>query len=85
MKPLYALTKPKELFEWTESCETAFQELKHVMTTTPVLPFPNNVDPFILDTDASDVAIGAALYQLQNGIIHPIFFASHTLTPIQQW
>ena len=45
--------KPKEPFEWTDSCETAFQELKQVMTTTPVLAFPNNVDPFILDTDAS--------------------------------
>ena len=42
IKPLYALTKPKEPFEWTRSCETAFQELKHIMTTTPVLAFPNN-------------------------------------------
>ena len=31
------------------------------MTTTPVLAFPNNEDPFPLDTDASNFAIGAAL------------------------
>ena len=48
------------------------------MTTTPVLE-----DPFILDTDASDIAIGAALYQIQNGIERPVSFASHTLTPAQ--
>ena len=71
-------------FEWTDSCEPAFQELKQVMTTTPVLVFPDNVDPFILDTDASDVVIDAALYQLHSGIAHPISFASHTLTPTQQ-
>ena len=61
-----------------------FQELKQVMITTPVLAFPNYVDPFIVDTDASDVAIGTALYQLQNGIACPISFELHTLTPIQQ-
>ena len=42
---------------------------------------PQQLDPFILDTDASDVAIGAALYQLQNGTLRPISFASHTLAP----
>ena len=69
MRPLYALTKP---FEWTERCEHTFQELKRDMTTTPVLAFPNNEDPFILDTDASDTAIGAALYQIQNGVERPV-------------
>ena len=83
MKPLYALTKPKAPFEWTERCEHAFQQLKRDMTTTPVLAFPNNDDPFILDTDASDTAIGAALYQIQNGVERPVSFASHTLTPAQ--
>ena len=83
MRPLYALTKPRTPFEWTEGCEHAFQELKRDMTTTPVLAFPNNEDPFILDTDASDTAIGAALYQIQNGVERPVSFASHTLTPAQ--
>ena len=59
--------------------DPAFRELMHVMTTTPVLAFSNNVDPCILDTDGSDVAIGAALYQLRNGTLRPISFASHTL------
>ena len=83
MKLLYTLTKPRAPFEWTESCEHAFQQLKRDMTTTPVLAFPNNDDPFILDTDASDTAIGAALYQIQNGVERPVSFASHTLTPAQ--
>jgi len=29
------------------------------LTTTPVLELPNSIDQFILDTDASDFAIGA--------------------------
>ena len=84
IKPPYALTKRGEVFKWTGACENAFQELKRVMTTTPVLAFPNNEDQFTLDTDASDFAIGAALYQLQDRSERPISFASHTLTPVQQ-
>jgi len=38
--------KPKELFEWTKSCEAVFQKLKRDDYHTPVLAFPNNVDPF---------------------------------------
>ena len=53
------------------------------MTITPVLAFPNNDDPFILDTDAADTAVGAALYQIQNEVERPVSFASHTLTPAQ--
>ena len=53
------------------------------MTTTSVLAFPNNDDPFILDTDAYDTAIGAALYHIQNGVERPVSFASHILTPAE--
>ena len=83
MKPLYTLTKSRAPFEWTERCEHAFQQLKRDMSTTPVLAFPNNDDPFILGTDAFDTTIGAALYQIQNGVERPVSFASHTLTPAQ--
>ena len=38
------------------------------MTTPPVFAFPNNDDPFILDTDASDTAVGDAWYQIQNEV-----------------
>ena len=50
----------------------------------PVLVFPNNLDLFILDTDASGIAIGAALYQVQYGVERPVSFASNTLTPVQR-
>ena len=83
LKPLYMLTKSRPPFEWTERCEHAFQQLKRDMTATPVLTFPNNDDPFILDTDASDTAVGAALYQIKNGVERPVLFASHPLTQAQ--
>lgn len=82
MKSLCALTKPEEPFEWTELCEAVFQKLKWEMTPTPVLAFPNNVDPFILDTYASDVEIGTALHQVHNGTVRHVSFASSTFTSV---
>ena len=84
LTPLYALTKPGAEFKWTEECEKIFCQLKERLSTTPLLAYPNNEDPYILDTDASDLSVGAALYQVQEGKERPISFASFSLTPAQQ-
>jgi hypothetical protein len=49
-----------------------------------VLALPTANDPYILDTDASDTAIGAELLQVQNGEEKVIAFSSFTLTPEQR-
>ena len=84
LSPLYALTRKDTPFRWTQECERAFQTAKDSLTSAPVLAYPNNEDHFILDTDASDIALGAALYQVQQGDEKPISFASMTLTPAQR-
>ena len=40
-KPLTQLTRKGGKFIWTEDCEVAFSEVKHRLTTTPVLTIPN--------------------------------------------
>ena len=63
---LYSLTG-KNKFRWGQEEQEAFESLKVASVNPPVLGLPNTEDPFILDTDASDTAIGAELLQLQNG------------------
>lgn len=46
------------------------------LTSTPVLTLPNSSDMFILDTDASELAIGAELVQLQDGKERVIVYRS---------
>ena len=82
-KPLYGLTG-KNMFKWGNEEETAFQALKQSLVEPPVLAIPNNKDPFILDTDASDQAIGAELIQVQDGVEKVIAYSSYTLTPEQR-
>src|SRR6266576_5590084 len=50
----------------------------------PVLRMPDVNLPFILQTDASDCAIGAVLMQAdENGDLHPCGYLSHALTPTE--
>ena len=76
--------RPKELFPWGVEQRESFQKLKDLFASTPVLHYPTAEDHFILDTDASNDSIGAALSQVQNGRKVPIAFASNTLNKAQR-
>ncbi|XP_073225683.1 uncharacterized mitochondrial protein AtMg00860-like [Cicer arietinum] len=77
--PLTELLK-KDVYLWTDATETTFLQLKEVMISAPILGTPNFHQPFILETDASGVGIGALLHQ--NG--HPIAYFSKKLAPRTQ-
>ena len=79
-KPLHALTEKNANFKWSEERDKAFQTLKDHLTKAPVLAYSDFDKSFILDTDASDVAIGATLSQMVEGEEHPIGYFSRTLT-----
>ena len=77
--PLTGLTKKGVRFMWSEDQERAFQSLKEALERAPLLHYVRPKTPFILDTDASDFAIGAALSQIQDGEEVPLAFGSKTL------
>jgi hypothetical protein len=61
VRPLNRLCDKGAYFCWTEECDKAFRYLKEKMTTSPVLSYPIPGLPFVLDTDASNEAVGAVL------------------------
>ena len=61
-----------------------FETCKHLLTNDPILQYPDFKQPFILTTDASNVAIGAVLSQGKIGLDKPICYASRTLTQTEQ-
>jgi hypothetical protein len=60
---LHKLTEKTKEFKWNDSSEEAFKILKQKLITAPILTLPSPDCEFILDTDASDSAIGAVLSQ----------------------
>jgi hypothetical protein len=78
-KPLTELLKKNAPFEWNQRTEDAFVSLKEILTTEPLLQYPDFSKPFVLTTDASSEALGAILSQGPIGQDLPIAYASRTL------
>lgn len=61
--PLYQLLKKNTKWEWDDDCQRAFDHVKAILTTSPVLRiFEPNHDTYLY-TDASRKGIGAVLKQ----------------------
>ena len=79
-KPHHRLCEKGQKFIWSDECENAFKILKQKIVASPVLAHPDFSKEFIIDTDASDLAIGAVLSQKFDGQERVIAYASRTLT-----
>ena len=95
MAPLAQLTSDeiptKDITKyWVEAHTIAFEHLKAALTTSPVLVYPDFKQQFILETDASNTAIGAVLGQLRSETpqnkqtMKPIAYFSRKLNSAQQ-
>jgi hypothetical protein len=58
----YALMKKSDdKFEWTEEADTAFAQLKKVLSTPPVLAAPNEKEPLLLYIAATHQVVSTVL------------------------
>ena len=83
-KPLLKLTEKDVPYVWFEECDDAFQRLKDLLTSMPILGYPIPDRRFIMDTDASEKGIGAVLSQEQNAQEKVIAYFSRTLSRTEQ-
>lgn len=78
------LTKENKKFIWNNEAESAFRELKSILTSAPILGNPDFSKIFTIESDASDRAIGAALVQEQDGATRVISYYSKKLNRTQR-
>lgn len=71
-------------FKRTSNCQSAFDTLKLRLTNAPIPGHPDFDHPFILDTDASNISIGAVLLQNIDGTERVVAYASRTLTKCER-
>jgi hypothetical protein len=63
VKPITSLLKNDTKFNWSSRCNEAFEQLKVLLTTAPVLAQPDIEKPFDVYCDASGSDLGCVLMQ----------------------
>ena len=61
--PLTNLLKKNQKFEWSDTCQHSFEELRQKLTTAPVLALPSGKDGYVVYSDASRQGLGCVLMQ----------------------
>lgn len=63
VEPLTKLLQKESKFIWSDVCQISFENSKALLINNPVLITPDYQKPFKLAVDASDVGVGAVLFQ----------------------
>ena len=61
--PMTRLTRKEVKFDWNDWCEKAFQELKRMLTSIPILIVLEREQRYIVYCDASKAGLGCVLMQ----------------------
>ena len=72
--PLTNLLKKDHKFEWSDTCQHSFEELRQRLTTATVLALPSGKDGYVVYSDASRQGLGCVL--MQNGRVIAYVFPS---------
>lgn len=83
-RSLTALTKKDCIFDWTESCEEAFQTLKDLLINAPILAHFDPEKKTVVETDSSGYTVGGVMSQYdQNGTLRPVAYFSKKNLPAE--
>lgn len=78
--PLRRLTRESVEYVWNKEAADAFNQIKQLVTQTPILRYYDPSEPLTIQCDASQLGVGCVL--LQDG--RPIAYASRTLTKTEK-
>jgi hypothetical protein len=69
---------------WKSEQDIGFNKVKDYLANSPILTIPDCAKPFYLFVDASNIAVGAALCQMdKDNFYHPVCYFSRKLNPAQ--
>ena len=83
--PMNRLTRKDEKWRWREEQQAAFEQLKAVFTTRPVLATPELDKEFRVEADASNFTTGEVLsVKCDNNLWRPVVFISKALNKMER-
>ena len=84
IKPITSLFKKGTPFVWSPECQEVFEKLKNQFCSLPILHHYDFNKSCVVETDASDFALGAVLSQYdENNVLHPIAYHSRQFAPAE--
>ena len=84
LEPLTSLLRKNRSWEWGDTQKQAFEVIKSCLVNSPTLSCPDFEKPFVVQTDASSVGLGAVLSQEIGGAEHVIAYASRSLSDAEK-
>src|SRR3954465_14430542 len=88
--PFYQLLRKADKFEWTPEANDAFESLKRLLSTSPVLVTQREREPLLLYIAATHQVVSTVLVAERpeegktHGVQRPIYYLSEVLTPTKQ-
>lgn len=79
-----SLKNPVKEFEWTELYQHSFDKLKKAFTPAPIVRHFDPLKEVMIETDASNFALGCTLSQKHEGRLHPVAFHSCMMSPAER-
>ena len=83
-KPLCRLLEKDAKFVFDESCRSAFEEIKSILVSAPIILTPDWSNEFEIMCDGSDYAMRAVLGQRTEKIFKAIYYARKTFNEAQE-
>jgi len=86
----YQLLRKAKKFEWTNEAQEAFEDLKRLLSTSPVLVTPREREPLLLYISATNQVVSTVLVVERaeenkvHGVQRPVYYLSEVLTPTKQ-
>jgi len=84
LKPLYDLLKEGAKWAWSKEAGNAFDSIKSILSSKPVLDHYDPSVPIKLMVDASSYAIGAVISQVYGNAEKPVAYASRVLSEAER-